>query len=247
MKKRTKNILVLLLVTVFSLSLLAGCAKTEQTGASTAIATKVAGRLFLSINPEIEIKYDYDGDVIEIEGVNADGQKIVPDDTKYKGEDVDDAIEALVKEIYKAGYFETTVAGNPKNIVIKLGERSEYPDDDFLEEIYESVHNALIEVGLTSDAVMLENKDLDSKGFISPDAARKIALAQAGITEADIVKEDLDLDDGKYEFEFVKDGIEYEIEVDAISGKVVEIDIDDRDDLDDDKDDNDDDDDQLED
>ena len=44
------------------------------------------------------------------------------------------------------------------------------------------------------------------------------------------VEKDYDLDDGDYEVEFILDGVEYEYEVDAYTGKVKEVDIDHRDD-----------------
>ena len=41
----------------------------------------------------------------------------------------------------------------------------------------------------------------------------------------DIVEKDYDLDDGEYEMEFVLDGVAYEYEVNAVTGKVAEMDI----------------------
>lgn len=114
--------------------------------------------------------------------------------------------------------------------------------------------NPETEVEYDGDGIVLEIEGFNDDG--------KTVLADyegyKGNACAEVVNE---LDDGVYEFEFTSGGIEYEYEVDAITGKVLEADyehnddwnvwddddIDDRDDLDDDDDDSDDDDDDLDD
>lgn len=65
---------------------------------------------------------------------------------------------------------------------------------------------------------------VETKGLISKDEAKKIAL---GLVDGEIVKFELDDfrdddDTPEYEIKIVKDGVKYEIEIDAISGKVKE-------------------------
>lgn len=74
--------------------------------------------------------------------------------------------------------------------------------------------------------------------IITPDQAKKIAMDKVGggrIT-------DFELDDDEYEIEIKKDGLEYELEIDAYTGKILDFDVDydDDDDDDDDYDDHDD-------
>ena len=82
--------------------------------------------------------------------------------------------------------------------------------------------------------------------YIGLDKARQIALDKAGISADGVRWEDkeFDLDDGTpiYELEFSKNGTEYECDVHAITGKVLDFETD-RDDAWDDRDDDDDDDD----
>lgn len=79
--------------------------------------------------------------------------------------------------------------------------------------------------------------------------ARESALTQSGVKNATFSESEYDREDGVYEFEFVSNGMEYDYEVDAITGKVVKaeseaVDDDDREDsryldrIDDDDDDN---------
>ena len=66
-------------------------------------------------------------------------------------------------------------------------------------------------------------------GRLTKDEAKKIALDEAGVTaaEATFTKARLNYDDGReeYEFEFFADGREFDIDVDADSGRVVKFDV----------------------
>lgn len=70
----------------------------------------------------------------------------------------------------------------------------------------------------------------DPTGLISESRAKEIALARAGFSEAQVSfkKCELDYDDGisKYEVEFTANGTEYEFEINANTGAVLEMDVD---------------------
>ena len=59
--------------------------------------------------------------------------------------------------------------------------------------------------------------------YIGADRAKEIALSDAGLNASDVrfTKEELDADDIRpdYDIEFIADGIEYEYEIDAVTGK----------------------------
>jgi len=63
-----------------SLSLLAGCGAPAAPAASASgeaapvLSQEHAGTVLLSVNPEIEVRYDERGLVVEVEGVNEDGR-----------------------------------------------------------------------------------------------------------------------------------------------------------------------------
>lgn len=63
---------------------------------------------------------------------------------------------------------------------------------------------------------------------ITADKAKEIALSHAEITASDaaFIKAELDYDDGRliYDIEFVAKNIEYEYEIDADSGKIIDFD-----------------------
>lgn len=68
----------------------------------------------------------------------------------------------------------------------------------------------------------------DSGGYLGEARAKEIALAQvSGATASDVVKIKLDKDDGRaqYEIKIVKNGMEYEFEIDAVTGGILEQDV----------------------
>ena len=69
---------------------------------------------------------------------------------------------------------------------------------------------------------MQVNNAQANTGRISKDQARKIAL---DLVNGTIIE--FDEDDDEYEIEIIKDGIEYEIEIDAYTGKILELEKDD--------------------
>ena len=66
-------------------------------------------------------------------------------------------------------------------------------------------------------------------GRVTKEEAKQIALNKAGVTEeeATFTKAKRDYDDGReeYEFEFYANGMEYEVDVDANTGRVVKFEV----------------------
>ena len=66
-----------------------------------------------------------------------------------------------------------------------------------------------------------------SASYIGVDQAKRIALKHAGVSDATFTKAKLEKEDGVriYEIEFRKDGVEYEYEIDAVTGSILESDM----------------------
>lgn len=75
--------------------------------------------------------------------------------------------------------------------------------------------NAVENVNVTGNASV--------SGYIGEEKAKEIALHDAQVSSPTIKKIELDYDDGEmiYEVEFIKDGVEYEYDIDAKSGQIL--------------------------
>ena len=230
-KMNWKKSLTLVASAALMLSLLVGCG--AQPAKQASAENKAVGTMLLSVNPEIEVEYDKNGLVLEIEGLNKDGKTVVKDVKEYQGKDCSTVLSELVRDIYDDGYFEGTVDGHAKNIVLKLEEGSVYVSDEFLQDVADGVRKTVQECGIGSETMTVSEGDLDDTGHIGQNKAKALVLAQLGLESASFRDHEYELDDGVYEFEFTADGVEYEYEVDARTGKVLEADIDGNDDWDD--------------
>ena len=188
----------------------------------------VAGTVLLSVNPEIEMDYDDGGNVVALTGRNQEAQTLLASYTGYEGRPCTQVVGELVDEINALGYFDATVGGREKNIILKLERGSAYPNDQFLNELAEAVRLVVETDQIGSQAVTLDQDDYDDvygdKGYINASAAQSILSTQLGRDDLQFVEKEYDLDDGEYEVEFLLDGVEYEYEVNAYSGKVTEMD-----------------------
>ena len=80
----------------------------------------------------------------------------------------------------------------------------------------------------STDQGSVAKDDGDATTYIGTEKAKSIALSDAGVSGVRFEKAKLDHDDGRavYEIEFEKGNKEYEYEIDALTGKILERDID---------------------
>ena len=230
-KMNWKKSLTLTVSAALALSPLTGCG--VQPAVISKTENEAVGTMLLSVNPEIEVEYDKNGLVLEIEGLNEDGKTVVKDVKNYQGKDCRTVVSELIRDIYDDGYFEGMVDGHDKNIVLKLEEGSVYVSDEFLQDVADGAREAVLKCGIGAKTMTVSEGDLDDAGHIGQNKAKELVLAQLGLESASFRDHEYELDDGVYEFEFTSGGVEYEYEVDARTGKVLEADIDGNDDWDD--------------
>lgn len=93
-----------------------------------------------------------------------------------------------------------------------------------------SVHSKSTETFPAAQGSGNGGADVLKEGDIGAERAKEIALEHAGLTESDVrfVKAELDRDDRivKYEIEFYAGMTEYSYEIDAVSGEILEYDVD---------------------
>ena len=211
-----------------TLTALTGCSGGGSTTSTLTPTNAAAGSLLLSVNPEIELEYDDQGNTLALAGINDDGAAVLSDYAGYEGKPADDVVEELIGRIYAAGYFQGTVDGHPKNLVLKLENGSQYPSDDFLERIAADARTVLETQQVSAQTLTIDEDDYDDQyrdqGYINAQTAESILATQLQRNDLQFVEKDYDIDDGTYEIEFVLDGVEYEYEVNASTGKVLEVD-----------------------
>lgn len=106
-------------------------------------------------------------------------------------------------------------------------------------EFYSGAAEYDYEIDAATGKILSSDRDLDdfivppatpSSVTVSADRAKEIALADAGVgaDSASFTKIELDLDDGRYQYdvEFYSGSMEYEYEIDAETGRVISRDID---------------------
>ena len=242
MKKNfTLKLFGLALTAALTLTALAACGSSagmdtppDGAGGTNPVVQEAAngsvGTVLLSVNPEIEIDYDELGNVVALNALNDDGRAVLEAYTGYEGKPCTAVVSELVDEINAGGYFDATIDGHEKNIVLKLERGSAYPTEQFLNELAEAVRLVVEADQIGSQTVTLDGDDYDDtygdRGYINAAAAQNILSTQLGRDDIQFVEKEYDLDDGEYEVEFVLDGVEYEYEVNAITGKVTEMDMD---------------------
>lgn len=98
------------------------------------------------------------------------------------------------------------------------------------EEVTEAPTEAPAEDTPTTDAAAEDTAKEDAQADIGVDKATEIALADAGLKAADVefTKQNSDIDDGVsiYEIEFISGETQYEYDIDAATGKILDKDTD---------------------
>ena len=185
-----------------------------------------AGTVLLSVNPEIEMEYDGGGNVMALNGLNDDGRAVLNAYSGYEGRPCAEVVGELVGQIDAGGYFDETIGGQEKNIVLRLESGSSAPAG-FLDGLADAARSTVETRQIGSQTMTLDGDDMDdayaAQGYISAGAAEQLLAAQLARDDLQFVERDYDLEDGDYEIAFVADGIEYEFEVDARTGKVTEM------------------------
>ena len=188
---------------------------------------EVKGRILVSGGPDISISYDKDGTVLEIKGIDRDGKNFLEGQEGYVGKSCKTAVGRLVRRLDEKGWFGEDADGSRKSLVVKAEKGSEYPDDQFMREIEDEVRDIAKDREINVYIKVVGTHSLDGKGYIDRETAEKIVLEQFGLKEDSLKFKEYELDDGVYEIEVVIQGVGHEVELDAVTGAVLDIDRDD--------------------
>ena len=188
---------------------------------------EIRGRILVSAGPDISISYDKDGTVLEIKGIDQDGKRFLEGQDGYVGKSCKTAVGRLVRRLDEKGWFGEHADGSRKSLVVKAEKGSEYPDDQFMREIEDEVRDVAKDREINVYIKVVGTHSLDGKGYIDRETAEKIVLEQFGLKADSLKFKEYELDDGVYEIEVVIQGVGHEVELDAVTGAVLDIDRDD--------------------
>lgn len=138
-----KSILVSALITIFAIVSLTGCVQ-EKTKTPEKTCES-SGVLKITVNPEIEIFYDENGNVTNLKSNNGDGEKILKGYDDYQGKETKTVVLELVDRIGKAGYFteEIESENNIRKVTLEIEPGSILPSDTFLEDISKNIQKSI--------------------------------------------------------------------------------------------------------
>ena len=217
-----KKILAILVSALLILGMFAGCSEkaantTEPNGdrVSTPVA---AGLLVLNVNAAINISYDADGLVLNVEGIDDNGSSVVAEYSDYLGKSCSEAICDLIAASNHSGFL----TSEENYVLIKQAVDSVLPGANFLEEIEKDAKAALEAAGSTAVLVVLTVDNLDENGYINLESAKNLAAAYLCVDSLDTVDGTSSPISGQYNFRITAGDIAADLIVDGTSGDVYE-------------------------
>ena len=133
MKKTLKSILAFGAAMIIGIACLSGCGS-ASTGENVSELSS-GGVIVLSVNPEISVSYDKDGNVTEVKGLNNDGRGIIESFADYEGRPCKQVVSELVTMIGEAGYFVEEIEGERRQITIEIEPGSGLPYETFFDDV----------------------------------------------------------------------------------------------------------------
>ncbi len=219
-----KKILAILMSAVLLLGLLAGCGgvKEEQPiateGTQSVVTPSTVGMLVLNVNGSVNITYDADGLVLNVEGIDTNGTSLAGEYTDYLGKSCSEVVCDLITNSKMSGIM----SDNYHCVMIKQAIGSALPGATFLETIQKDAEAAVATVELDATVVLLTENELDEDGYINLESAKALIVAALGVDNLDTLDGTISPIDGLYGFTITAGALEGDYIVDAVSGLVVE-------------------------
>lgn len=187
------------------------------------------GRIFVDAGLEISIAYDKKGNVLEIKGLDRDGKEFLEGQDGYIGKSCKSALKRLVQRLDEKGWFDQNTSSSKPSLIIRSKRGSKYPDANFMKDIDKAVREVINRRELDIYFKVSGIQSPDDKGYLDKETLEKMIREQLGLRADSVKIKDCELDDGVYEIEVLINGVAYEVDLNAVTGTIVDIDRDDDD------------------
>lgn len=218
--KNTKKVLALLLSCVMLLGVLAGCGAGSNQETPPATGTnhevpEIVGSFLLNLNGCIEVSFDKDGKVLNLQELDHDGGQLLSD---YSGYLQTSCLE-VVKDLTAVSVSLELLNNEYHHIVIMERPNSKLPSETFLEDLAAAAKEAA-EIFVTATVVTAQ--ELDAEGNVSAKKAYDLLQNALNVEKFTLVDSTEELVDGVYTFEVVAESYDSFFQVEAATGYVYE-------------------------
>ena len=237
---KQKKLLLFAAAATLTLSALTGCAvrtvPQTETKRQTGTNGSAVRRLSAGIQgtqpvkqiryPKVELTYDQNGRVLELEGVNDKAGVHLADFPQMIGKDSQTALQTLIHALDQADFFRSTPC-----LILELERETVDPKAGYQTELAAKIRETLKTCGRSENSVIIKTESLLTGELISAGQAEAIARTALQRHTKTYDRVACELDDGVYEIKFTAGRYSYEYEVDAVTGTILEEDIDIDDDI----------------
>lgn len=216
-----RKLFAVLMSAVMLLGLLAGCNNAGNAGTTaatedTTMANPIAsGMLVVNANASVNVSYDNNGLVLELEGIDDNGKELVSEYQDYLGESCSTVVCTLIKNSSAVGYLTES-----NYVMIKQAVGSQLPGTNFMEELTTDAKAALEAVKSSALLLVFAEKDLDENGYINLESAKALTLASLKLDNFDSFNGTTAPVNGVYSFHVTAGTLEEDLLVDAVTGSV---------------------------
>ncbi len=215
-----RRMLAALLAAIMALCVLTGCTSepAQQTEPQDVGTPLPVGMFVLTAGASVNISYDIDGLVVNVDGNNDSGLTLSETYTDYVGKSCAD----VAKELILAAVKDAHLTAHTKNIVIKQVIGVPLPGTDFMQTIADAVKAAAEEVKTTAVVTLVDTEKMDENGYIDFETAQALLCNELGVEKLDAYYGLSTPSDGSYICTAEVGGVQTYHNIDAVTGLIAE-------------------------
>ena len=217
--KTIKKILALSLCLCLVLGVLAGCGAKDNNetvpGSNDHEVAEIAGAVLLNANACVEISFDSEGTVLNVQEVDHDGHELLADFAGY----LQMSCKEVVKDLVTASCDLELLTNEFNHIVIKEKPGSKLPGETFLADLAAAAEEA---AEISVSTIVVTAQEQDAEGNILAKKAYDVLQSALHVDKFDLVESDETLSDGVYTFNVSAGTVEGIYLVEAATGYVYE-------------------------